>query len=145
MKIRYETALRPNAAGMPRYWTARAALAGPIARARLNVIELRATAVGTSGSSTSCVIIACCAGAENALTTPSATASAITTQVGARSRYASSPSPAESTTATDWVTSSSERRFQRSEAPPAQGASSRIGMNCEKLSTPSSSAEWVWR
>ena len=65
--------------------------------------------------------------------------------VGARSRYASSPSPAESTTATDWVTSSSERRFQRSDAPPAQGASSRIGMNCEKLSTPSSSAECVCR
>jgi hypothetical protein len=86
MKIRYENAFRPNAAGMPRYWTASAALAGPIARARLNVIELSATAVGTSGSSTSWAIIACCAGAEKALTTPSATASAITTHVGARSR-----------------------------------------------------------
>ena len=86
MKIRYETAFNPNAAGMPRYWTASAALAGPIARARLKVSEFSATAVGTSGSSTSCVISACCAGAENALCTPSATASAITTQVGARSK-----------------------------------------------------------
>jgi hypothetical protein len=130
---------------MPRYSTASAALAGPIARARLNVIELSATAVGTSLSSTSEGIIACWAGAENALTTPSAAASAITTAGGARSRYASRPSPAESAIEIGWVTSSRCRRFQRSEAAPAQGASSRIGRNCEKLRTPSSRAECVCR
>ena len=143
MKTRYETAFSPKAAGMPRYSTASAAVAGPIARARLNVIEFSATAVGTSGSSTSCVIKACWAGAENALTTPSASASAITTGVGARPSAASTPSPPESTIAQLCVTSSRLRRFQRSEAPPAHGASTRIGMNCAKLSTPSRSAECV--
>jgi hypothetical protein len=111
----------------------------------LNVIELSATAVGTSGSSTSVAISACCAGAENALTTPRATASAITTSVGASSRCASRPRPPESTIATLWLTSSSVRRFQRSDVLPAHGARTRIGMNCAKFRTPSRSAECVCR
>ena len=106
MKTRYESAFSPKAAGIPRYSTARAADAGPTARARLNVIELSATAVGTSCVSTSCGIMACCAGAENALTIPSATASAITTAGGARSCQASSPRPPERTMAMLCVTSS---------------------------------------
>ena len=143
MKIRYENAFSPNAAGMPRYSTASAAVAGPIARARLNVIELSATAVGTSCGSTSDGTSACWAGAENALTIPSAIASAITTAGGARPCQASTPSPPERTIATLWVTSSSCRQLKRSEAAPAHGASTRIGMNCEKLRTPSRSAECV--
>jgi len=44
-----------------------------------------------------------------------------------------------------WVTNSRLLRFQRSEAPPAHGARTRIGMNCAKLRTPSSSGECVCR
>jgi hypothetical protein len=90
-------------------------------------------------------IMACCAGAENALTIPSATASAITTVGGARSCHASRPSPPERTMAMLCVRNNSCRRLNLSEAPPAQGASSKIGRNCAKLRTPSSSAEWVCR
>ena len=56
---RYESELRANAQGMPSVAITPAALAGPIARARLKVIELRATAWATSLASTSEVISAC--------------------------------------------------------------------------------------
>ena len=145
MKIRYETELIPNDAGIPRYSTESAAVAAPRARARLNVIEFSATAVGTSFLSTSDGTSACCAGDEKALTTPSASASAITTAGGARSQCARRPSPPARTAATDCVTNNRRRRLKRSAAPPAQGARTRIGMNWQKLSTPSTSVECVWR
>jgi len=111
----------------------------------LNVIEFRATAVGTSFLRTSETISACCAGAENALTTPRQSVSPITTQVLARPPHASAASPAASMTARLCETSSSLRRSRRSARLPAHGVSTRIGMNCEKFRTPSSSAEWVNR
>jgi len=111
----------------------------------LKVIEFSATAVATSSLRTSETISACCAGAEKALTTPRQSVSAITTPVVARPPHARDASPAASTTARLWETNSSLRRSSRSARLPAHGVSTRIGMNCEKLRTPSSSAECVSR
>jgi hypothetical protein len=111
----------------------------------LKVIELSATAVGTSSRRTSETISACCAGAENALTTPRQSVSAITTHVVANPAHASTASPPASTIASVCVTSRSFRRSTRSARLPAHGVRTRIGMNCEKPRTPSSSAECVRR
>ena len=56
---RYDPELIANAHGMPSVAITPAALAGPIARARLNVIEFSATACGTSVSSTRAAISDC--------------------------------------------------------------------------------------
>ena len=78
MKTRYDAELMKKAHGMPNAAIAAAASAGPLARAMLNVIELSAIAEPRSRRETSDETIACCAGAENALTTPSSSANTIT-------------------------------------------------------------------
>ena len=99
-----------NEAGIPSWETLSAPSAGPTARARLNVIELSATADGISAAGTSCVTSACCAGAENALIAPNPSANRITTSVGASPTHASAAIATPSPTATLCVTSSSRLR-----------------------------------
>ena len=145
MKTRYEAALMKKAHGMPNAAIAAAARAGPLARAMLNVIELSAIADPRSRRETSEETIACCAGAENALTTPSSSANTITVVAPAWSVSASTPRVALSTTAELCVTSSSRRRSKRSAALPDHGASTSTGMNVAKFRTPSRNAEPVTR
>jgi hypothetical protein len=77
--VRYEAALIPNAAGMPRASTVTAASAGPAARARFHVIELSATAAAICSLWTSDASRASAAGDANAFATPRQNASTITT------------------------------------------------------------------
>ncbi len=107
---RYDAELIANAHGIPSVAITPAALAGPIARARLNVIELSATACGTSSSSTSAAISDCCAGIESALTIPSAPEKPITTHSVAAPPHASPASTAVSAVDVSCVASSSLRR-----------------------------------
>src|SRR6185436_20489002 len=61
---RYEKALMANAGAIPKAAITSAAAAGPIARARLNVIELSATACASESRGTSEPTRAICAGLE---------------------------------------------------------------------------------
>ncbi len=142
---RYEAELIANDAGMPTVTMASAASAGPTARARLNVIELSATAVGRSRSSTRPVTSAAWAGAANALATPRPSVNPITTHSVASPAKANTASVADRTAAASSETMRTCLRSNRSAAAPAQGESRRMAANCEKLRTPSRSSEPVSR
>jgi hypothetical protein len=129
----------PNTAITP------AALAGPTARARLNVIEFSATACGTSSCSTRAVISACWLGTAKALVTPRAPEQPITTHSLASPFHASAASSALIAVAQSWVASSSLLRSSRSAIEPAHGESTSTGTNWQKLRTPSRNAECVSR
>lgn len=66
----YDAALTANAGEVPKPAITAAALTGPIARARLNVIEFSATACGRSSRGTSDPIIAIWAAFVNAFNDP---------------------------------------------------------------------------
>src|SRR4029079_897954 len=78
---RYEMALIANAGAIPKAAITSAAAAGPIARARLKVIELSATACVSESRGTSEPTRAICAGFETAVTTPPTPAKPITSHV----------------------------------------------------------------
>ena len=126
---RYDAELSANAHGIPSAAITPAALAGPIARARLNVIEFSATACGTSSGGTSAAISDCCDGTETALATPSAAEQAITFQTRASPAHPSTARAPESSTDTTCVASSSRRRSWRSANAPAHGDSASTGAN----------------
>jgi hypothetical protein len=134
-----------NAAGIPSAATVTAAAAGPIARARLYVIELSASALRRSDGGTSDDTNACEAGAENAEPTPSASEKPITTATPASPANASAASTAVSAAAPSCVTRITFRRSNRSATAPVHGARTTTAANCAKLRTPSSSAECVSR
>ena len=146
MKSEYDAALMKNAHGMPNAATAAAASAGPSARAMLNVIELSAIAdAEVARARTSEVTSACCAGAENALTTPISSANTITSGAPTRSASASAPSVALST--------HRDALRHEQQPPPVEpvGGAARPrrqhehGRNWQKLRTPSRNAEPVSR
>src|ERR687887_500267 len=115
-KTRYENEFSRNEAGMPRYSTDAAPSAGPIARARLYVIELSATAVGRLSRSTREAINACWGGIEIALVTPSPRAKTITTHAAARPDQARMASVAASSEPVD-----EQCRSEVLEPGPARG------------------------
>ncbi len=134
-----------NDAGIPSLRTESAASAGPTARARLYVIEFKATADCSSLRGTRSLINAWDAGAPNALPTPSPSAQTTTTETGARPDHASTASSALSTVEPSCVTTTTRRRSKRSAMLPAHGARTRIGMKLQKLRTPRRKGECVCR
>ena len=134
-----------NEAGIPSTRTETAASAGPIARARLNVIELSATAEASWSRGTRSPIIAIATGFVNALATPRPSANTITAQTRASPAQASPASAPLDAVAKSCDPIRSHRRSKRSAALPDHGASSSTGMKFEKLRTPSRNAECVSR
>jgi hypothetical protein len=134
-----------NEAGIPSVLTDTPASTGPIARARLNVIEFSATAEPRCSFGTRPPTRAMETGALNALITPSPSANTITTQTRASPPHASPARIPDSAAATSCVVTSRRRRSKRSAALPAHGASTSTGTKLPKLSTPSRNGECVSR
>jgi hypothetical protein len=111
----------------------------------LNVIELSATAAGTSSRRTSEAKSACWAGVENAVVIPCPSPKPMTSAAVASSSSVRSASVAERTAAAGCVTRRSRRRSKRSAALPVQGARRSVGANWAKLRTPRRSSEPVSR
>ncbi len=140
---RYETALIANAGAIPKAAITSAAAAGPIARARLKVIEFSATACVSESRGTSEPTRAICAGFETAVTTPTTPAKPITSHVVASPCQTSTASVTVTHAAIACVQISSRRRSKASAICPVHGERSSTGPNWNAFSTPSRSAECV--
>ena len=119
------------------------AMAGPMMRPALKMVELMATALANSSRPTISTAKACRVGVSTAEMTPTATASTITCQTVTVWVTASRPRINAAPARALWVRSRSRRLSDRSASMPPQSPSTTEGRNCSAVTTPSAVAEFV--
>ena len=135
---RNNPALTTNTQPGPTQSMTRPEIAGPISRAELKAVELRATAFGSMRAGTSSETNACRTGLSKAPAVPPTNARMYTIHSSAEPESTRMPKTKPLRAVSVWVICRRWRRSSLSATTPAHAENSRIGANCRAVTMPSS-------